>query len=256
VTKVWKSASGLQQNGTSFVVVTLVSCRGSVPQNPGAKAIITADGLIAGTIGGGKVETAAIRRAQEILKNGPAPQLLTWNLQTDIGMTCGGEVTLVFELQSNTAWQICIFGAGHVAQALIRVLRRLNCRITCVDSRIEWLNRLPKFSSLTTIGESRPADLVASMPGDAFYISVTQGHATDVPILAQIFLRHPKAPYVGVIGSAVKGKKISAELADLGVDKNLLKKLRCPIGLDIGSNDPSEIAISIVAELLQVRGPV
>ena len=75
-----------------FVTVTLLEIRGSAPQITGAKALITANGLECGTVGGGKIEAAAIRYAQEALQanRGTTCQLVTWNLQTDIKMTCGG----------------------------------------------------------------------------------------------------------------------------------------------------------------------
>ena len=75
-----------------FVTVTLLEIRGSAPQINGAKALITANGLEWGTVGGGKIEAAAINFAQEALKThgGTTCKLVKWNLQTDIGMTCGG----------------------------------------------------------------------------------------------------------------------------------------------------------------------
>jgi xanthine dehydrogenase accessory factor len=83
---------------------------------------------------------------------------------------------------------------------------------------------------------------------------MTMGHAHDVPILYEIFKSHPDCPYVGVIGSDVKGIKIKRELKELGVSEDFIAKLRVPVGLPIGNNDPNEMAISIAAELLQVRG--
>ena len=76
-------------------MITLLSLRGSAPQVPGAKCLVTASGLVAGTIGGGKVEARAIERAIEVLssKKKSDPIQITWNLQRDIKMTCGGECT-------------------------------------------------------------------------------------------------------------------------------------------------------------------
>jgi xanthine dehydrogenase accessory factor len=85
---------------------------------------------------------------------------------------------------------------------------------------------------------------------------MTMGHSYDVPILEEIARHAPEAPYIGVIGSEIKGIKIKKELADLGVSQAFIEKLRVPIGLPIGSNHPQEIAISIAAELLQVRDKI
>jgi xanthine dehydrogenase accessory factor len=82
---------------------------------------------------------------------------------------------------------------------------------------------------------------------------MTMGHAHDVPILIEIAKHAPDCPYVGVIGSEVKGTKIKKELEQIGVQKDFIQKLRVPIGLPLGKNHPFEIAISIAAELLQVR---
>jgi xanthine dehydrogenase accessory factor len=94
---------------------------------------------------------------------------------------------------------------------------------------------------------------VKEMPPHTFFLSLTQGHSVDTPILEEIFRSHPEAKYIGVIGSELKGVKIRQELLARGIAPSLLEKLRCPMGLDLGKNHPGEIAVSIVAELLQTR---
>lgn len=248
----WKECADLNQTGESFVMITMTAARGSAPQDPGAKMIVTKDGLHAGTVGGGKVEMAAIKKAQDLLAspNQRPPETHTWNLQKDIGMSCGGEVTFVFESFKSSHWPIVIFGAGHVAQALTRLLSQLNCQVTCVDSREEWVQKL---EGIKAIHHSEPKEMVKTFSPKSFFLCMTMGHAHDVPILLEIAKHAPECPYVGVIGSEVKGIKIKKELSDLGVEKSFLSKLRVPIGLPIGSNHPYEIAISISAELLQER---
>jgi xanthine dehydrogenase accessory factor len=253
---IFDKASELKSNGTSFVMVTLLEVRGSAPQDPGAKCLVTDKGLYAGTIGGGKVEAAGIEFAQNIIKENVrnfVPKTITWNLQKDIGMTCGGECVFLFEYFPATRWPIVIFGAGHVSQALTRTLANLDCQITCIDPRGEWTDKLEKFSNLKIVTHEDPKSLVKDLPSDAYYISMTKGHAFDTPILTEIFKYHPNAPYVGVIGSKVKGDKIKAELAEAGIESAQIEKLRVPIGLPLGENYPFEISISIAAELLQVR---
>lgn len=242
----------LTEAGTSFVVVTLTATRGSAPQDPGARIVVTREGLHAGTVGGGKVEAAAIKKALSILdsKSELPPETVCWNLQKDIGMSCGGESTFLFEHFHQTHWPIIIFGAGHVAQALTRVLSKLNCHVTCVDSREEWVSKL---EGVKAIHHLTPKDMVATFDPKSFFMCMTMGHAHDVPILLEISKVAPDCPYVGVIGSDVKGIKIKRELAEAGVSENFINKLRVPMGLPIGTNHPYEIAISIAAELLQVR---
>lgn len=250
----FSAAEELMRLGTPFVVVTLVGVRGGAPSDPGAKAIITARGLHHGTVGGGKIEARCIRESQRMLAEmETAPWLATWNLQRDIGMTCGGETTYLFEPHASSAWEIVIFGAGHVAQALVRVLLPLSCRITCVDPRNEWIARLPSAPNLRVELVAEPANLVASLPSTAFFVVMTQGHATDMPILCELFRVHPSAPFIGAMGSQVKAGKMRRELEESGVQPELIEKLRSPIGLSIGGNDPQEIAISVAAELLSLK---
>lgn len=236
----------------SFVVVTQTSVTGSAPQDPGAKMVVTQKGLHFGTVGGGKVEAHAIKKALGILESSTQqpPLLITWNLQKDIGMSCGGEATFLFEHHHTTQWPIAIFGAGHVAQALTRILSKLNCHVTCIDQREEWVSKLEGVNSLI---HPNPMEVVSTFSPDTFFICMTMGHATDVPILFEIFKHAPQSPYVGVIGSKVKGIKIKKELEELGVTKEFLDKLKVPMGLPIGTNHPYEIEISISAELLKVR---
>jgi xanthine dehydrogenase accessory factor len=260
VIEFWQAANELIESGTAFTVVTMIACRGHVPQDVGAKAIITSTGLHQGTVGGGKVEARAIEHAQALLFERSnkgfkerQPQVLTWNLTSDIGMTCGGEVTFLFEVHDSKCRRIALFGAGHVAQALVRTLANLDFHVTCFDSRADWIERLPKSRKLTTVLASDLPAQVAALSANYFFIVMTQGHATDLPILRRIFELHPDAFYVGVMGSDLKAKKIRHDLLENGIGSGLVQKLRSPIGLPIGGNRPYEIAISVVAELLQEK---
>jgi xanthine dehydrogenase accessory factor len=250
--KIWDKLLDLEKQNINFCIISLIDLRGSAPQDLGAKAVVTKSGLVFGTVGGGKVEAAAIVKAQEILNHQTLnpPLIIKWNLQTDIGMTCGGEVTFLFEHFIPLSWPIVIFGAGHIAQALTRTLSNLQCQITCIDSRSEWTEKLMNVKAIT---HPHPEQLVREFNKNTFFISMTKGHAFDVPVLKEIATHFPDCPYVGVIGSEIKGKRIKQELKELGISESFLRKLRVPIGLPLGSNDPFEIAISITAELLQVR---
>jgi len=242
----------LVEEGRSFVTVTQTGVRGSAPQDPGAKIVVTSDGLHFGTVGGGKVEAAAIKKSLGILESETQlpPEYVTWNLQKDINMSCGGEASFLFEHFHTKNWPIVVFGAGHISQALTRVLSKLNCSVTCVDSREEWVSRLEGVKGIT---HPEPKEVVKTLNPKSFFISMTMGHAHDVPILVEISKLCPDAPYVGVLGSDIKGIRIKKDLKELGVSEDFLKKLRVPIGLPIGTNHPYEIAISIVAELIKVR---
>ena len=130
----------LGRNGVPCTLVVLVEALGSTPQDTGAKMLVTAGGLEAGTVGGGKVEAKAIELARNLLQQPSAPpRLVNWVLKRDVGMTCGGSVKLYFEPRgadgSGADWPIWIFGAGHVVQALVPLLTPLACQLTVVDPR-------------------------------------------------------------------------------------------------------------------------
>jgi len=251
---VFNQANLLLTRGEAFVIVTLVGSAGHAPQDPGAKAVITHQGLSAGTVGGGKVEAKAIQLAQQLLMdNGEAkPRTLHWDLQKDVGMSCGGSVDLLFESFHTQPWSIVVFGAGHVAQALIRILIQLDCKIICVDPRPEWIAKLPTSPQLISQCEGDMPRFAADLPALSYCVVVTKGHDTDLPILRHLLPRKDLS-YIGVIGSKVKARILRADLLREGFSKDVLQAMHCPIGLPIGSNHPGEIAISIIAELLGVR---
>ncbi len=258
---VYAKACELEHSGIPFVMVTMLSHRGHAPQDPGAKAIVTKVGLEAGTVGGGKVEAKAIAHAQSLLNNDAIDEseLITeqkWNLQKDVGMTCGGEVEFLFEISTTQNWQIVVYGAGHVAQALVPVLLNLNCKVYCIDQRQDWLDRLPSAGAkLEKICAPVLESTLSQLPRKAFYVLMTQGHSTDYPILEKM-LKDFLPPYVGVLGSPVKSKKVRAELKDAGVAPESIDALCCPMGLPLGTNEPAEMAISITAQLLERRAEV
>lgn len=246
----------LLQTGKPFVAVTLVDAIGSTPQDTGTKMLVTADGLAFGTVGGGRIEFKAIEHAQAMLRSpGKGLRLLVdWNLQRDVGMTCGGVVKLFFEAYNVDDWRVVVFGAGHVAQALVRCLLQLDCTILCIDARPDWLERLPRDAKLQAIHSSDPESEVPQLTAQDFVVCMTMGHNSDLPILKAIFSSGLDPAYLGVIGSRSKRRVLLRDLEQQGISQDAVCNLYCPIGLPIGTNQPAEIAISIVAQMLQVRG--
>ncbi len=247
----------LARSGAPFVSVTMVDAIGSTPQDTGSKMLVTSGGLHSGTVGGGKVEFKAIQHAQTMLaeQGGDAVphKLVEWNLQRDVGMTCGGVVKLYFEAYNHCDWQIVIFGAGHVAGAVVQCLAPLECRTTCIDSREEWLAKIPDRERLAKVCTADLPAHVASLSNDAFVLCMTMGHATDRPVLVEIFRQGRTFPYLGVIGSRAKRSVLVRELTAAGFSKEQAEAFHCPIGLPLGTNQPGEIAVSVVAELIQER---
>ncbi len=225
---IWEVIESQRRQGEPIVVATVAAGRGSVPGETGAKAVVSGAGLIAGTLGGGKIEARALAEAATVLAGGPACVMRTWNLQRDIGMTCGGEM-------------------------LVRLLATLRCRIDVVDERPEWLARLPEAENIARHRVAAFEDGVSLVGGGSFVLTISKGHATDRPVLRDVLRRHPEIPYLGVIGSAAKRAVLRRELAEDAIREDLLDKIICPLGLAVGGNDPAEIAVSIAAQLLQRR---
>lgn len=245
----------LAESGTPFVAVTVVDTMGSTPQDRGAKMLVTAEGRVHGTVGGGKIEARSIEEAKQMLADDTAPKtrFFQWSLEKDIGMTCGGTVRVYFEAFNVTRWNIVVFGAGHVAHAVVDILTTLDCRVTCIDPREEWLARIPSSPKLTKVLKADMPSHVASIPEGSFVLLMTMGHTTDKPILIEI-LRTRTFPYLGVIGSNAKAKRLRQDVLDAGLPQESTRAFFCPVGLEIGSNHPHEIAVSVAAQMLQVRG--
>jgi xanthine dehydrogenase accessory factor len=256
----YEQLAALERAGAPFVLVVLVESLGSTPQDSGAKMLVTPAGLHAGTVGGGRVEAKAIALAQELLAGTDAPlsrarpRFESWTLKGDVGMTCGGSVKLYFEPHpaGGTAWPIVIFGAGHVAQALLPVLLPLPCSVAVYDSRPEWIAKLPRAWNLHAECTADLAAVVDRLPADAFVLCMTQGHQTDRPIL-QRALTTRNFPYLGCIGSDAKAAVLRRELVADGLAPDRAAQFHCPVGLDFGTNHPHEIALSIAAQLLSLR---
>jgi len=246
----------LSHSGQPFVAVTLAQAQGSTPQDAGSKMLVTAAGIDSGTVGGGKVEAKAIKLAQEMLSEAQRVQLVEWNLKRDVGMTCGGTVSLLFETYNIGIWKIVLFGAGHVAHALTTLLMTLRCHVTVVDPRQEWLDRIPKSPQIRCQLLAEPAQFVSEIDSQTFALCMTMGHATDRPILEAILRSSKNLPYLGVIGSRAKRAVLQKELLSAGLEQTKIDSIICPMGLPIGCNHPGEIAVSIVAQLLQVRDAI
>lgn len=243
----------LKKEYAELVIATLVDLKGSAPQERGAKIIVGPEGLLFGTVGGGKVEKKVIEHAQSLFSHKNQNDFQSWNLQTDIGMTCGGVCSFYFEkIRSQAQWEVAIFGAGHVAQEVVRLLCRLECSVTCIDPRAEWLEKLPTHSHLKKIHSKDMKTEVAQLSPNTFVACMTMGHAFDLPILEEVY-KNGKFPFVGAIGSESKSRTLKQDLLKLGFESQLVETLNCPIGESFGNNTPPEIAISIVAQLIIVR---
>jgi xanthine dehydrogenase accessory factor len=146
-----------------------------------------------------------------------------------------------------------LFGAGHVAVPTAYLAAMVGFRVVVIDDREEFANndRFPTASSVRVIEDFKTALADLEIDKDSFLIIVTRGHQYDREVLAQAL--QTRAGYIGMISSRRKRDTIYAALREAGVSQNELDKVHSPIGIPIGGETPEEIAVSIVAELINVR---
>jgi xanthine dehydrogenase accessory factor len=238
------------RQGRSCVLCTVVETRGSVPQVPGARMLVMPDGGSTGTVGGGALEHEVRRRALVVLDRGEA-ELWSANLGPDLGMACGGGVSVFIE-PLFAAPRLLIFGGGHIGRDLCAMACRAGFRPIVVDERPEWAVEAA-FPDAAKVLCSDPVDALGDLEvdGDTFVVLVSHSHAVDQRILGAV-LDLPWR-YLGMIASKRKVKQVFGELQASGADPEQLARVHSPIGLKIGGMDPGEIAVSILAELIRVR---
>ncbi len=234
------------------VLATVIQSLGSAPREDGARMLVRPDGSIAGTIGGGAVEQKIIEEALALMKGGSS-KLITYELK-DIGMQCGGGMS-VFVEPLVPAPQLLIFGAGHIGTCLTQIGKMLEFSVTVVDNRSEFANaeRLPWAD--TIIAEEYAAAIEkAAFNARTYVVILTHKHSHDYEVLEMCLKKN--WCYLGMIGSRAKVAKVFDQLRAKGVTDELIQKIHSPVGIKIGANTPSEIAISILAEIIQARSAV
>jgi len=251
------------QSNKIVSLITVVEVKGSTPQRMGAKMLVSSTGkLLWGTIGGGTVESMALKQAL-IQINKQAPLLKLYELsdtgtKDSTGMLCGGTMQLYFEIFGATT-KVYIFGAGHITQQLLPLLSNLGFTPTVIDDRHEYLQEQIKTKlPVETLSGELPEiiNTIEFDPG-SYMIIITYSHDLDEEILHFLLTKKKseilKLKYLGMIGSKRKVKEVFFRLGNKGVEKKFLKMVHAPIGLSIGSQTPEEIAVSIAAQLIAVR---
>jgi xanthine dehydrogenase accessory factor len=215
--------------------------------------VVSRDGRLRGTVGGGCVEAEILWRARQAIENRRA-EILSYDYnaeEEENGLICGGSVTVFIE-PVLPAPRVFMVGAGHVAQPLCTIAKLAGFEVVVLDDRIKYANR-DRFPHADVV-EAGPIPELAgkfSYGDNAYVVIVTRGHTSDEEAL-RTFIQYDTA-YLGLIGSVAKIEKIFARLERDGVSREKLERVHSPIGLDLGGGSPGEIAVSIVAELIAVR---
>ncbi|HON01403.1 MAG TPA: XdhC/CoxI family protein, partial [Acidobacteriota bacterium] len=250
----WEEIVRIRRAGGRAVLATIVRRTGSAPRKDAAKMLIRDDGSILGSVGGGCVEGEVWQQAREVLRTGQ-PRLSRFELNADNaaedGLICGGIVEIFLEpIMSDP--RLVILGAGHLGQALAEIGHLVGFQVVVYDDREQYANRerFPEAQEILVGPFDSMSDRV-SVDSQSFVVVVTRGHQHDLAATEQVI--RTSARYVGLVGSRRKIKMIVEELLNRGHAPEVFDRLYAPIGLDIGSDTPEEIAVSVVAELIALR---
>jgi xanthine dehydrogenase accessory factor len=246
---IYEEIARMHRDGVAGVVATVVAVGGSTPRGAGAKMIVYPDGRTIGTVGGGAIESTVIEKARGMPDGEPA--LLSFDLENDTDMICGGKMDIFLEPVAPGPLLI-VAGGGHVGQAVGRAARSAGFRVTVIDDRADVVTqeRFP-FADRRLVGGIELLGDEVVTDGETFVVVVTRGHRFDRDWVEAFVDRWPL--YLGMIGSATKVARTFEEMERNGVPSEALAKVHAPIGLDIGAETPEEIAVSVVAEMIAVR---
>ena len=300
-------------HGNACYLVALIESEGSTPRSSGAYMLVNKEGWVAGTVGGGGMEYAAVCEAQKKLLAGEYKSFAKrFDLTTAAGMACGGYCSLqycylpasketeilaeyiLYKLNGSYPWwllipmgegmitvedalplkkhqgyyeldgmeyyaeqynydgRVFVFGAGHVARELVPLLSHLGFTCVVIDDRAEFADPAV-FPTANRVQQADYTKLeqVCSPHCKDYAVVMTRGHIHDAN--CERFLLNTPVGYIGVMGSKNKAKLAREALLADGYSEAQLERITTPIGLNIGSETPAEIAVSIAAQLIKVR---
>ena len=251
---IFQALAELETKNKSAALCTVVRSRGSTPRNSTSKMLVYEDGSFVGTVGGGELENRVFEAAMQSLVDGQA-QLLEYRMadptRGDVGV-CGGTVEVFVEpiLPPPT---IVIIGGGHVGKAVVHLARWLGFRIILSDDRPEFCNpeEVPGADEYYPV----PMDKLTGefkVTNQTYFVLATRGVVIDVPGLPSLL--KTDAAYIGVIGSRRRWKMTVEKLVEAGISAESIARVNSPIGLELQAETPEEIAVSIMAEILMLRG--
>src|ERR1700761_5645713 len=230
----------LARRGESFALATVVWRQGPSSGKESCRAIVTAGGQLHGWIGGACAEPVVIRQAKEVIAEG-VPRLLLLGTPEQfseslpegmlfVPISCSSEGSLEVYIEPvQPTPHLVVVGHSPMAQTLGELARALGWRADVIPGR--------DF----TAGQAGPRSIV---------VVATQGHHDEEAVTAAIEAR---PAYIGLVGSARRGRTVLGYLADRGLPAAALERVHTPAGLDLGPTTHQEIAVSILAELVQLR---
>lgn len=251
-TQTWSQAiAEHEKSGTSYVIATVLGTRGSTPRASGSKMVISGEHIY-DTLGGGHLEFKVIEKARELLAEGKSTQAIEhFELAANLGQCCGGSAVVMLEVMVSQHMHLDIYGAGHVAHALISVLAQLPIRIRWIDSRAEvFPSTLP--NNVEKVVDEEPTHQAKLAPTNTASLILTHNHQLDFD-LTETILKRDDALWLGVIGSDTKAKRFKHRLQHRDFNQQQIKQMVCPVGLEnVGGKLPMEVAVSIAGQLINL----
>lgn len=258
-TKTWFDALyQCQQQGKSYVLVTLLATAGSTPRDGGTKMLVCDDSAF-DTIGGGHLEFAVVKQARTLLlENNTTQKVEHYPLSSKLGQCCGGATNVLFEVFTQHTQHLAIYGAGHVSKALVPILAQLPLQISWIDNRQELLADLAKQtlpSNVKLVLSEHPADTIDALPSHSWAMIMTHNHQLDFEIVEAALGRQDMA-FIGMIGSDTKARRFRTRLEHKDFQAADIQRLVSPVGLlTIPGKRPIEVAVSMAAQLIQLLEP-
>lgn len=251
-----REALHLMEAHQAFVRATVVHTSGSVPGKQGASMLIRADGSFLGTVGGAALEEEVKVLARRAFTDRTG-DLHHFDLQAwkpgGLPSLCGGSVDIALEYVPARP-NLLLWGGGHVAHAIAALLPTLEYDYSVADDRHEWIgtDRFPDADRREVVG---PESLWSVFDPASFTHLFLLGYDAkkDLEVLDRAIAQFPNA--IGLIASAAKREHMFQSLRDRGVSREAIARVRSPVGIEIGAQSPAEIAVSIVAEIVQSMHP-
>jgi xanthine dehydrogenase accessory factor len=250
---IYTEIAQLRERGESAALATIIRVRGSSPGKESMKMLVRADGTFTGSVGGGCMEADVWAAAKQVLVT-EKPRILEFTLTEEntgeAGLLCGGKVEVFVEPLTVPVLYLC--GGGHVSLAVAKVADLAGFRVVVLDDREAFAN--PERFPMAADTRAGPFEKILSdlEPGpNAYVVIVTRGHRMDGTCLE--WAVRTSSRYIGMIGSKRKIRAIYDRCREAGITEDQLGCVHAPIGLSIGALTSEEIAVAIVAQLIEVR---
>ena len=235
----------ISEQGLSAVLATIVEAEGSDHVEAGGKCLVVDGKAKTGTIGDSRAVERIVRESEAIL-SAEKSKLVA------LEMPEGGRLQVFFEVMLAPP-KLIVVGAGHIAVPLVQIAKILDFHVTVIDDRLLYANR-ERFPAADEVLVADMAQMLKEMTitQSSYIVLITRGHKYDEPCLRQIL--HSKAKYIGMIGSRRRIKACFQRFRDEEkIAEEVIERVYAPIGLDIATETPAEIALSILAEVVKVR---